>query len=154
MQRLLLLLVLLSAVPKPALGSWCHFWRGRRSTGNVGEPDQRPLDGGGLPLLECPPEQFVNQPMDHFNVSNTALWKQVINKTTICSNIYIIASQKAILFQLFQLCARRTSFCDAFRRKYGKSKVDVARRLDSLCKRSQGIVVPVGASILWQKSTH
>lgn len=73
--RLLFIGVLLTvAVPKNALGSWCHFWKGRRSTGNVGEPDQ------GLPdmqEIQSPPEQFVQQPLDHFNATNTELWKQV-----------------------------------------------------------------------------
>lgn len=84
--RLLILIYLLNAMPTS--GTWCHFWRGRRSNGNVGEPDNGPPDQRPL---ELPPDEYVQQPLDHFDRRNRRTWNQVKNLHE-CLKIYKIAA--------------------------------------------------------------
>lgn len=52
---------------------WRSFWKGRRFDGNLIPPP------ANVSREHLPPDQWIDQKLDHFNESNTAVWKQVRN---------------------------------------------------------------------------
>lgn len=54
------------------VNSWRKFERGRKSTGNIGEPKSQKTQ------LKDIPTQWYFQNLDHFNPTDERTWKQVI----------------------------------------------------------------------------
>lgn len=91
MQFLLLLPIVLNIINIST--AWSTFLRGRSKYGNLGEP------------ILCsetyvlPEEQWFTQYLDHFNPSDTHVWKQVLHmmKDFIISYISLAISLKVLL---------------------------------------------------------
>lgn len=153
--RFVLLLAFFIANTELVLGLR-SFYRGRSSGGGLGSPDlSRPND----PL---PKDQWFAQFLDHFNPTDARTWKQVCKTAPRVSiRLYIPPSlltsvnmSPAILRERRIPQKRRTSISDDRRRGRSQPKMDVGRTMDKLREAVRSVVLPIGASLLRQESSH
>lgn len=63
--------LLVSILTLENVHGWRIFWKGRLDGGNLANPHVN------LRREQLPPDQWFDQKLDHFDDSNTELWKQV-----------------------------------------------------------------------------